>query len=119
MIVYNYTEIKNKTKLLEDLLKTELSICERSKEKLIFYFNRMSAISLPQYLFLFDHMDCIGYFFLIGEKNINRDFPWIAVTNADSLPADAAEILYAAAIQKCEDLNEYNLADRLKVGKHI
>jgi hypothetical protein len=32
----------------------------------------------------------------------------------DSLPADAAELLYAAVVQKCEDLNESDLACRLK-----
>lgn len=114
MIVHNYLDIQNKPKLLEDLLKTELNICGRNKETLLFYFERTRRSSLPQYLFLFDHADCIGYFFLIGEINTNRDFPWIAVTNADSLPADAAELLYTAAVQKCQDLNEFELAGRLK-----
>ena len=114
MIVHNYLDIQNKPKLLEDLLKTELNICGRNKETLLFYFERTRRSSLPQYLFLFDHADCIGYFFLIGEKNTNRDFPWSAVTNADSLLADAAELLYTAAVQKCQDLNEFELAGRLK-----
>lgn len=114
MIIYNYLDIQNKPKLLEDLMKTELNICGRHKETLLSYFEKSHRSSLPQYLFLFELADCIGYFFLIGEKNINNDFPWIAVTNADSLGADAEGMLYAAAVRKCEDLNEFALADRLK-----
>lgn len=114
MIVINYLDIENRSKLIEDLLKTELNICDRNKEKLILHFEKTRRRSLPQYLFLFKNEDCIGYFFLIGESNTNRYFPWLAVTNADSLPKEAAELLYASAVQICEDLNEFELANRLK-----
>ncbi len=113
MQIINYTDADNKPELVRELLETEFRACALDEERLLEKFGRSCPGRLPQYLFLYDDNQLTGYFLLIGKENKDEEFPWLAVTNADSLLPDEAELLYSSAIRLCRGLNEKELASVL------
>ena len=80
--------------------------------------------TLPQYIFLLEDNQVIGYVFLIAEKKSEiRSFPWLSSHNADKLPKDVAEELLKYSINVCRECGALELAniqlDNLKYIKLI
>jgi hypothetical protein len=111
--IINYADAENKPELVRELLETGFRACDLDEKRLLEIFGRSCPGRLPQYLFLYDDNQLTGYFLLIGKDNKEEEFPWLAMTNADSLLPDEAELLYSSAIRLCRDLNEQELASVL------
>lgn len=84
--IINYLEVENKYELIQSLKKTSFGV--QNESKLIKHFNLSKPNMIPQYYFLYNDNQLIGYFFL-EKKGLKKD-SWCSISNEDELPKKQA-----------------------------